>query len=271
MVPSPDERASRGPVRLVRGARLAPAAASARHAGGRAARQPRAPGRGDGRGQDAGRVPADADRADRGAGRGAAHALYLAAQGAGGRRPAQPADPDRRDGAEHPRRDAHRRHPARTQGAPACATAADPADHARIAQPAAVLRGQFHDVRRAAHGGGGRGARLCQRQARRSAVALPRAAPDAGAGHAAGGAVGDGGRSRRLSRLDRAAWRYRYRRSGAGRAGRRSRYRDPAARGARPLVGPFGPLCRAAGDGGDRDAQDDDRVLQHPRPCRTDL
>ena len=42
--------------------------------------------------------------------RRAAHALRLAAEGAGGRRPAQPARADRRDGPADPRRDPHRRH-----------------------------------------------------------------------------------------------------------------------------------------------------------------
>ena len=48
-----------------------------------------------------------------------AHALRLAAEGAGGRRPAQPDRPDRGDGAADPRRDPHRRHAVRPQGAPA--------------------------------------------------------------------------------------------------------------------------------------------------------
>ena len=100
-------------------------------------------GRRDRRGQDAGRLPADHLRPDREPGRGPSHPLRLAAEGAGGRRPAQPARPDRGDGPSDPRRDAHRRHAVRPQGAPAGPPAADPADHAGIAEPAAELSRQL--------------------------------------------------------------------------------------------------------------------------------
>ena len=122
-----------------------------------------------GGGEDAGRVPADARRADRDADRGPAHALCLAAQGAGGRCAAQPAHPDRGDGARYPRRDAHRRHALRPQGAPADTAAADAADDARIAQPAALLSRQLPDVRGAEDDHRRRGPRLRDRQARRPA------------------------------------------------------------------------------------------------------
>ena len=67
-------------------------------------------------------------------------------------------------------------------------------------------------------------------------------------GDAAGGAVGDGRRSGRLSRLALVRWRHRCGGAGRGRGGGRGRDRDPAAAGARAVVRPFGPLCRAAGD-----------------------
>ena len=95
----------------------------------------------------AGFLPSLAELIER-ADRRPAHALHLAAEGAGGRRAAQPADPDRGDGAADPGRDPHRRHALRPQGAAAGAAAADPADHARIAEPAAQPRGQPHPVRR---------------------------------------------------------------------------------------------------------------------------
>ena len=49
--------------------------------------------------------------------------------------------------AADPGRNAQRRHAIRPQGAPARASAADPADHARIAQPAAELSRQRDPVR----------------------------------------------------------------------------------------------------------------------------
>ena len=76
---SPSAAGSRGGTSSRCWPRRAPAAAPA--------------GRADRRGQDAGRLPADALRAGRAAGRGAAHPLCFAAEGAGGRRPAQPARP----------------------------------------------------------------------------------------------------------------------------------------------------------------------------------
>ena len=109
----------------------------------RARRAQRPARRADRRRQDAGRLPAEPRRAGREPDRRAAHALRLAAEGARGRRPAQPARPDRGDGPADPGRDPHRRHAVGPQGAPAGAAAANAADHARIAEPAAQPRGQL--------------------------------------------------------------------------------------------------------------------------------
>ena len=86
--------------------------------------------RADRRRQDARRLPAEpgracAQRRDAEQGAGAAHALYLAAEGAGRRRRAQPDGADRGDGAADPHRDAHRRHPRRPAGS---ASASRPPD-----------------------------------------------------------------------------------------------------------------------------------------------
>ena len=65
------------------------------------------------------------------------HTLYVSPLKAlARRRPAQPARPDRGDGPADPRRNPQRRHAVRPQGAPAHPPAADPADHAEIAEPA---------------------------------------------------------------------------------------------------------------------------------------
>ncbi len=277
--PAPHDRStapSRAPLALVRVARLGAPPPPVRHARRGARRAARAARRADRRGQDARRLPAHARRADRGAaqgnrGRSAPHALHLAAQGARGRRPAQPARADRGDGAADPRRDAHRRHALRPQVAPAHAPARDPAHHARITQPAAVLRGQPDAVFRPQDSSGRRGPRLRHRQARRPARSGDGAAPGDRAGAAPRRALGDGRRSRRLSRLAGAARRHPKRRAGPGREGRRPAYRDPAPRRHGTVGRPFGHLCDPAGDGRDRRAPHDDRVLQHARARRAGL
>ncbi len=180
-----DRIAAPTPRQLVRDARLGAAEPPARYARGRSRRAAWAARRDDRRGQDVGRVPADPGRADRIPDRGLAHPLRLAAQGAGGRRAAQSADPGRGDGPRHPHRDAHRRHLERPQGAPARPPAANPADHARIAQPAPVLSRQFPDVRGAEDDRGRRSARLRDGQARRPALVVHGAAAAARAGAAA--------------------------------------------------------------------------------------
>ena len=151
MHPSPSRYGSSRPVcTLVRKPRLDAAAAPARAGRARPAGQERAADRADRRRQDAGRLPAVADRAHRAPpqGRGpgprqgqgrAAHALHLAAQGAGDRHPAQSRDADRRDGAADAGRDPDRRHAAEPPPAPARAAARPADDHAGIAGAAAVL------------------------------------------------------------------------------------------------------------------------------------
>ena len=112
--------------------------------------QERAADRADRRRQDAGRISAVADRAHRAAagrqgprarqGQGrAAHALHLAAQGAGDRHPPQPRAADRRDAAAGARREPDRRHAAEPPPAPARAAARPADDHAGVAGAAAVL------------------------------------------------------------------------------------------------------------------------------------
>ena len=109
--------------------------------------------------------------------------------------------PDRGDGAADPRRDAHRRHAVRPQGAAAGEAAADAADHARIAEPAAELPGQPRRCSKACrtivvdelHA-------FANGEARRPAVAVDVAAADARARPAPRRPVGDDRRSRRLSR-----------------------------------------------------------------------
>ena len=250
---------------------MAPAplpAGDARRRGGRRACAARRP---NGGGQDAVGLPRQPGRPDPAPARGAAHALRVALEGVGDRRAAQPALARRGDGGRHPRRGAHRRHPLRPQGAAAGAAAAHAADHARVAVAAAEPPGCGHAVRGAAGSGGGRGARLRHGQARRPARAVHGAAAEICAGDAAGGALRNSRRCRCLSRLARARWRHRCGAAGDGRSRRRAQHPHPAARGSRPLVGPFRPLCRRAGDAGDRGAPHHDRLLQHAQPGRADL
>ena len=163
--------------------------------------------------------------------------------------------------------------PSRPQGAPARPAAADPADHARIAVAAAQLSRQLHDVRRAAStividevhafATGKRGDLLSLCMAR-----LQRIAPDA----APRRAVGDGRRSRRLSRLARARRRHRH--------GQRWSQGEP---GADPNIAILLPEGRVpwAGHSGRYAAEQvmaeieththHDRLLQHAQPRRTDL
>ena len=201
-----------------------------------------------------------------------AHALRLAAQGAGARRAAQPRHPGRGDRPADPDRDPQRRHAVGPQEAPARPPAARAADHAREPVAAAQLSRQLRAVRRAQARGDRRGPRLRHRQARRPAGA--RAGPAAGdrAGHAARRAVGHGRRSRGLPRLAGAVGRDRCGRAGRRREGRPARGRDPAARGSERAVG------RARGDLGDPAALRADQAQphhadlhQHPLPRRVHL
>ena len=142
--------ASRPVCTLVRKPRLDAAAAPARPRRAGPAGQERAADRADRRRQDAGGLPAVARRAHRapprrqgsrprqGQGR-AAHALHLAAEGAGDRHPPQPRRADRRDAAAGARREPDRRHAAKPAAAPARAAAGPADDHAGIAGAAAVL------------------------------------------------------------------------------------------------------------------------------------
>ncbi len=147
--------------------------------------------------------------------------------------------PDRGDGPADPRRDPHRRHAVGPQGAPAGAAAADPADHARIAEPALELSRQRDPVRGAQEHRRRRAARLRQGEARRPAGAVDRPARETGAGPAPGRAVGDDQRSRSLSRLARPRRRHRAGRPRHRRSGRRAGPVDPDPREPDPLVGPF--------------------------------
>ena len=181
-------------LRWFAGARLDAARASARAAGEGARRPLGAADRADRGGQDAGRLPADPGgveqpppkpgaaararlRRPRHPPRGrAAHALHLAAEGARGRHRAQPGAAGGRDGAADPDRDPHRRHAGLEAPAPAPRPAAYPAHdagaaraHPRVARCALSLRlAQARRARRAARAG--------HVEARRSAVARPRAA-----------------------------------------------------------------------------------------------
>ena len=235
-IPAPD--------RLVRVARLDAAAASAGDA-----RRRRAPGTtrllvaATGAGKTlAGFLPTLAELIETPQ-RRAAHALRLAAQGAGGRRAAQSADAGRGDGARHPRRDAHRRHAERPQGAAAVKPPNILLTTPESLVAAAQLSRQLHDVRRPA----GRSwstkstpsppasaatcSRLCMARLQRIA---PGAAPRR--------AVGDGRRSRRLPRLARARRRYRH-----GRAwSRASRAPRPTSRSCCPKAASPGRGIRGA-------------------------
>ena len=115
-------------------------------------------------------------------GRRTAHALHLAAEGAGRRRRPQP------DCARSPRwgcRSAPRRAPATRRSAaapaPAHAPARHPADDARAARPAAEPPRRAASVRRSRHDHPRRTARAGALQARRPAGARPGAAARAGA------------------------------------------------------------------------------------------
>ena len=155
----------------------------------------------DGGRQDARRLPAKPRRAGARAREGAAHALRFAAEGAGGRRTAQPARSGRGDGARHPHRDPHRRYAFRPQGAAAGQAAKPAADHARVAQPAAVLSRVGPALRGAQDHRDRRGPRLRDHQARRPAVAVHGAAPTARACDAPRRALGDRRGPGQLSRL----------------------------------------------------------------------
>ena len=126
---------------MVRHPRLVAAPASAGDARPRA-RARHAAHRADGRRQDAGGVPAHARRSRGRRSRGAAHALCLAAQGAGGGYTAQPHRPGDRDGAAHPGRGPHRRHLVPCQAPAARRSAAYPPDHAREPRADDLLRGR---------------------------------------------------------------------------------------------------------------------------------
>ena len=242
------------------------------------ARQERAADRADRRRQDFGRISAVADRAHRapprrqgpracqGQGR-AAHALHLAAQGAGDRHPPQSRAADRRDAAAGARREPHRRHAAEPPAAPARAAARPADDDAGIAGAAAVLSRRREVLREPALRHHRRAALLRDHQARPSPGALPRAA-------------GAPCRRRRASSACRP--RSPIRRSwpttcacattsGRDRAGRARRaaqghhHRRPGA----PAVGrPHGPSRGARGLQHHPPAQDLDRVRQHARPGR---
>ena len=110
---------------------------------------------------------------------GPAHALHLAAQGAGGRHRAQPGNADRRDGAADPHRDAHRRHADLEAPAPAPRSAGDSADHAGAGRAAARLGRRAVSVRLAQARHARRAACAGDLETRRSAVARPGAAVSA--------------------------------------------------------------------------------------------
>ena len=133
--------------RLVRRQGLGGAPAPARDAGRGAGRAERLAGRADRGGQDAGRLPADAGRADRGADRGAAHALHLAAKALAVDVQRNLLTPIAEMGLPIRVETRTGDTPVRPQGAPARAAAANPADHAGIAEPAAQPCGQLHPVR----------------------------------------------------------------------------------------------------------------------------
>jgi ATP-dependent Lhr-like helicase len=177
--------------------------------------------------------------------------------------------PDRGDGLDDQRRDAHRRYAVGQEGAPAQPAAEHPADHARIAEPAAVLSRQFHDVRRSqdpvidevhAFATGKRGD-LLSAGAGAAPADRARAAPRR--------AVGDGRRCHAYRAwLAPAANR-------CGDVGQGEKGADPdiailLPEGRVPWAG-IRALCDASGDGRDREAPHDDHLLQHARARRTDL
>ena len=109
------------------------------------------------------------------------HPLHFAAEGAGGRCRAQSGDADRRDGAADQGRDPHRRHAGVAAAAAAALSAGHPADHARAAGAAAVVRRRAVSVRLAQAHRARRTARAGHLQARRPAGARPGAAVATGA------------------------------------------------------------------------------------------
>ena len=176
-------RAAAGLPGLVRQPRLAAARAPDRPAG-EDRRAPLDPAdRADRLGQDAGRLPAEpggAGRTQARAGRAQrAHAVRVAAEGAGRRRGAQPAHPAGADAAADPRRDAHRRHVRLAQAAPARPPARHPAHHARADRAAAVACRRAALPGRPRHRHPRRAACAEPHQARRPAGARPRPPADA--------------------------------------------------------------------------------------------
>ena len=206
-------------------------------------------------------------------GRGPAHALRLAAEGAGGRRPAQPHRPDRGDGAADPGRDPHRRHarPTARRGSgckpPQVLLTTPESLSLLLSYP-----GRGADVRRG-----------CGRSSSTSSTASPR---------------------RSAATCCRCRWRgCRSSRPGLRRVGLSATISDPDAYrswlapdadmelvdlvigdpGAEPDLsilipenkipwgGHSGRHAVARGDGADRAAQDDARLLQHAQPRRADL
>ena len=124
----------------------------------------------------------------------------FAAESARGRRPAQPHRPDRGDGPADPRRDTHRRHALRPQGAAADEAAANTSDHAGVAEPAAELPGLAADVREARRRSSSTSFTASPRRSAATCFAVDVAAAGARARAAPGRAVRDDQRPRRLSR-----------------------------------------------------------------------
>ena len=188
--------------RLVRAPRLGASPAPAGDGRGGRGRIAHPAGRAHRRRQDAGGVPAVADRTGRAgaetgdrAGVGGPHPLSVAAQGPDHRRRAQPDDPDPRDRAEHPRREPHRRHQTVQTPAPARVSARHPADHAGAAGPVLRLGGRAGLFRGPEVRGAGRGPRHLERQAGGSAVAWAGAPAGLLAGYAPRRPERDGRRS----------------------------------------------------------------------------
>ena len=182
--------------------------------------------------------------------RGAAHALHLAAEGAGGRRRAQPRNAGARDGPADPHRDAHRRHARLEAPAPAPRSARHPAHHAGAAGAAAGHRRRAVSVR---HVSGASCSTNCMRWSPPSAAICCRSASRGCARSRRGlttrRPVGDGRRARRAAPLPGAA---------AGATATRSPISSSREAGAQPHVtmldtdehlpwaGPFGaPRARA--------------------------
>ena len=252
------------------------AAAPARADRPRPAGQERAADRADRRRQDPGGLPAVIDRAHRAAARRqgsrpqegqgrAAHALHLAAEGAGHRHPPQPRDADRRDGAAGARRKPHRRHAAEPAPAPARAAARSPDDHAGIAGAAAELPRRHAVLRQPPLRDHRRAAFLRHQQARPSPGALPGARRHLGAAGALRRPVRHGRRSAGHGGVPGRQGRGRDRAGRARRAAGRQHHRRPGA----PAVGrPHGPSRGARGLQHHPPAQDLDRVREHARPGR---